>query len=661
MATSGCEAFPSNGSGLIEDEKFDFDIPVSPNDCNEREIYSNDLEDEDEVFFGPVGHRERCVNSGLQDDDNFKPMSPLNSEQIAELFKEATAVSIFIKSSSLSQSLGNEDMVIDQNESKEICKILSKTFSIDEDQENAIIKPDQENGATCRTGKSASSPESVDSISPQPEDMSDDIVIPSTPRQVLKEKNSQDAVFQSPFKGRKARPVKNVSKFTHSKLPKTQMTLKTRSCFNSPIKVEHLYGIATDKMVDETRSSTGSKGASKSSNVGGSSKVESSVTEASKLPLPSQSGIRPPGFGVQPRRRRTSSTSSVSSTSSALSHQSNDMNETFVVLKDSSSDIPSIPNVCPRKVPTTKASLKPVNGTNALSKPAFTRPKGRPQPVKALAPSGICKKAPRTPNDPLKSSKVLRSTPGCQTNGVSTDKELSRPPTPGKIQRSKTFTTPVKRSSISTGQPVKSAQTPTRAKKSEVALTPRRRGSATPKESSKTVPTPVRRRSSVANKTEPAKAKKVPRPVTPENVTSVSSDNITPPNPVPSKVLKRKSLSASGQKRRSLLPTPMGSKITRSQSQRSRPRSVNCEAKGALPFNISPSGEIKPKTAGASKSRGDVTREQSCSRSSFSDPFSPACQTVTVDSTENYGTGDSVVRNLIELSPMAKEGNLIDI
>ena len=29
-------AFPSTGSGLIEDEKFDFDIPVSPNDCGER-------------------------------------------------------------------------------------------------------------------------------------------------------------------------------------------------------------------------------------------------------------------------------------------------------------------------------------------------------------------------------------------------------------------------------------------------------------------------------------------------------------------------------------------------------------------------------------------------------------------------------------------------
>ena len=186
---------------------------------------SNDLEDEDEVFFGPVGHRERCVtvNSGLQDDNNFKLMSPLNGEQIAELFKEATAVSIFIKNSSLNQSLGNDDM-IDQRENNEICKILSKTFSVTEDQENMTTKPDQEED--MRIAKSTSSPESVDSIS-------DDMVIPGTPRRILQESNSQSAVFQSPFKGRKARPLQNVSKFSHSKLPKTQMTLKTRSCFNS--------------------------------------------------------------------------------------------------------------------------------------------------------------------------------------------------------------------------------------------------------------------------------------------------------------------------------------------------------------------------------------------------------------------------------------------
>ena len=63
-----------------------------------REINA-DEEDEDEVFLGPVGHRERCVsvNSGVQDDEKFKPLSPLNGEQIAELCKEAIFIHIHQK------------------------------------------------------------------------------------------------------------------------------------------------------------------------------------------------------------------------------------------------------------------------------------------------------------------------------------------------------------------------------------------------------------------------------------------------------------------------------------------------------------------------------------------------------------------------------------
>ena len=120
---------------------------------------------------------------------------------------------------------------------------------------------------------------------------------------------------------------------------------------------------------------------------------------------------------------------------------------------------------------------------------------------------------------------------------------------------------------------------------------------------------------------------------------------------VPSKVVKRKSMSASGKKRHSFLPTPLGSRITRSQSQRSRPTSVNCEVKGALPFNISPSAEIKPRTA----AEADHSLKPSLSHSSLSDPFSPASQSVTVDPIEDYCGNDSVVRNLIELSPMSTE------
>ena len=190
-----------------------------------------------------MGHRERCVtvDSGLQDDEKFKPLSPLNGEQIAELFKEATAVSIFIKNSSLSQSLGNEN-VTDEKENRDICKLLSKTFSVDEDQNNGTVNEDQEN--YLRTAKSASSPESVDSISSQPAEFPDDMITPVTPRRILQESNFQSqssGVLQSPFKGRKARPLQNTSKFVQSKLPKTHMTLKTRSCFNSVSIIQYRF------------------------------------------------------------------------------------------------------------------------------------------------------------------------------------------------------------------------------------------------------------------------------------------------------------------------------------------------------------------------------------------------------------------------------------
>lgn len=108
---------------------------------------------------------------------------------------------------------------------------------------------------------------------------------------------------------------------------------------------------------------------------------------------------------------------------------------------------------------------------------------------------------------------------------------------------------------------------------------------------------------------------------------------------------KRKLLSASGQKRHSLLPTPLRSgRITRSQSQRSRPSSHGYDIPGAVPFNISPSAElVKPRKA-------SVSQEPAPSSSIFSDPFSPASQFTTADPVQDF-TEDSVARNLIELSP----------
>lgn len=191
------------------------------------------MEDEDEVFFGPVGHKERCVtaNNGLQDDDNCKPMSPLNGEQIAELFKEATAVSLFIKSQSLSKNSYQSE------ENEDVCSVLSETFIVVDDQNygNVAEVPDQENNLNF-PAKSEFSPEMISEDNLSQSKYSSNVVIPTTPPRILRESNylgHSDVILPSPFKAREARPLANASKFKNSKLPQTQMTLKTRSCFNS--------------------------------------------------------------------------------------------------------------------------------------------------------------------------------------------------------------------------------------------------------------------------------------------------------------------------------------------------------------------------------------------------------------------------------------------
>ncbi|MBN3298407.1 GTSE1 protein, partial [Amia calva] len=75
----------------LAEEKFDFDISLSPTSG------SGDNEDDDEVFLGPVRHKEKCVAVGLDlqtdDKENARPSgggwSPLAGDKFVEIFKEA--------------------------------------------------------------------------------------------------------------------------------------------------------------------------------------------------------------------------------------------------------------------------------------------------------------------------------------------------------------------------------------------------------------------------------------------------------------------------------------------------------------------------------------------------------------------------------------------
>nr|XP_021486522.1 G2 and S phase-expressed protein 1 [Meriones unguiculatus] len=87
---------------LLEDEKFDFDLSLSSSSANE----------DDEVFFGPVGHKERCIAASLNLNGQVpqQPLaaasgsscawSPLTGEKFVEVYKEAHLLALQIESHS---------------------------------------------------------------------------------------------------------------------------------------------------------------------------------------------------------------------------------------------------------------------------------------------------------------------------------------------------------------------------------------------------------------------------------------------------------------------------------------------------------------------------------------------------------------------------------
>ncbi|XP_045690887.1 G2 and S phase-expressed protein 1 isoform X2 [Phyllostomus hastatus] len=84
---------------LLADESFDFDLSLSSLSANE----------DDEVFFGPVGHRERCIAARLKGDTPSPEAgrvrwSPLTGEKFVEVYKEAHLLAFQIESSSRSQA-----------------------------------------------------------------------------------------------------------------------------------------------------------------------------------------------------------------------------------------------------------------------------------------------------------------------------------------------------------------------------------------------------------------------------------------------------------------------------------------------------------------------------------------------------------------------------
>ncbi|XP_062990988.1 G2 and S phase-expressed protein 1 [Elgaria multicarinata webbii] len=123
---------------FLADEKFDFDLSLSPAS-----------ENEDEVFVGPMGHKEKCIAVSLESqegtEDKIPPpgdeitWSPLAGEKFVEIFKEAHLVALQLQSGSKAkrnnpgQLEGRKTETVDKfvQESKTKLKILQKGIVMD--------------------------------------------------------------------------------------------------------------------------------------------------------------------------------------------------------------------------------------------------------------------------------------------------------------------------------------------------------------------------------------------------------------------------------------------------------------------------------------------------------------------------------------------------
>ncbi|XP_061496280.1 G2 and S phase-expressed protein 1 isoform X2 [Rhineura floridana] len=132
----------NNDFHLLTDEKFDFDLSLSPTS-----------ENEDEVFVGPVGHKEKCIAVSLKaqegTEDKILPpphvdeltWSPLAGEKFVEIFKEAHLVALQLQSASKAKRNNSGELeerkteVVEKfvQESKSKLKIFEKGIEMDKD------------------------------------------------------------------------------------------------------------------------------------------------------------------------------------------------------------------------------------------------------------------------------------------------------------------------------------------------------------------------------------------------------------------------------------------------------------------------------------------------------------------------------------------------
>ncbi|OCT87313.1 G2 and S-phase expressed 1 S homeolog isoform X2 [Xenopus laevis] len=328
---------------LLADEKFDFDISLSPSSSKEG---NGDCDDE--VFIGPVRHKEKCVSASISEESDKGspsllnedvPWSPLSGDKFVEIFKEAHLVALQL------ECFANDDTKEDLSAQNDTNQLVEKF--VQESKNKLNIFENMDNSKTPIALKRETYCVQDSPFNQLPPSVQQRLVMSGTggeKKSALNSANHTSPVkMPRPIKGLSVSPLVQKSKVVQTKsTAPVANSKKTISCLQ-PIKATSLATKANRLTVEKSKSirkispvrkkhlsSAGSSEdiysdkSSVASDISDSS-FNSSIAGQNKrtLPAPGKIGLKKtqfkaPSNGAMLRKNTSSSSSSLSSMNASL-------------------------------------------------------------------------------------------------------------------------------------------------------------------------------------------------------------------------------------------------------------------------------------------------------------------------------------------------------
>ncbi|KFQ16815.1 G2 and S phase-expressed protein 1, partial [Merops nubicus] len=318
-----------SGFPLLTDEKFDFDLSLSPSSGNEEE-----------VFVGPLGHKEKCISVNVEAKERAKKISesssdsnlmwsPLTGEKFVEIFKEAHLLALQIETESKNEKNKSQ---VEERENKTVEKFVQDSKSKLKMLRNLNIKKSPravkretycvQDSPACQlppffqkqsdkllSDDKAHALHTPPSRSPVKMHLSPAEVASSllTQEQQTKEKNTKTTGKLPMAKPLPALGKSNLLIIGKPK-PGQLTSISTKRDLNSIGSPEDLISDKSSAASDVFESSFG----------GGSSVQDKALPAPNKAGLKKTTHLKLPGVASGITRKNTSSSSSVSSTTSSL-------------------------------------------------------------------------------------------------------------------------------------------------------------------------------------------------------------------------------------------------------------------------------------------------------------------------------------------------------